>query len=357
MVLKEFLANSDSYVSFIGQYSYVTRIENLGKAIEIAQGNLASDWREDIDTHISQLIGLTQEYERNHGFPFDQNELFKLLDIQEGLGISNLLALGSYIKDNVMVAGPKIALIQQKLATAQNNLIQVLEDFRTLNIKASVDFYNRPENKAVVKVVFPDSAAGLDIEDVGKQIAEFGKNLKLLGSIDTDARAAGYKVLSASKSSPLSVEILTWSGVAVAVFHAVNAALICGERIQKIRQAQEEIKKLQIKNEDADKINEILEGSQSDANDPIKTAKEKILEQASEGNYDHENAPKAVEKGIKYIQNLVVNGGQVTVYLQPQNVETLKKPQDYLEIKKTEAIASNSYTEGKRIERGDNRSE
>lgn len=349
MIVAEFLASISNFVEFNRTTNYTQRFQQLNSIVSKARNNLGGAWQAEIEAAIKELVDITIKYEISTGFPFDKNPAFEFFGIQDGLGIGNLIILSQLIKNDVIGAEQKVTAISQKLTNHIQHLDNIRNTFQQLGIASYGDYYKRDSDKVIISVKFPSSEdKAYEAKDITKLLDEFDKNLRFFGRIHKKSREAGYKVLTISKSSPVTMEILTYSAVGYAVSKSVNSVLTSIEKVQKIRLLQKQIGELGLKN--AAKIDELLEEEQREMQNAENDALQSIMDGSKPEDYEGENPQVGVKKGIKYIQELVVNGGEVNVYLLPTNLPDSDNPEQELIEMKTNAAIGEGIMETKKLD-------
>ncbi len=325
MVVKELTASVHHLSEFFARTSYIAETARAVNSFNSAYGSVSPNYSQAIAA-FNQLQQRCISYESQNGFPLDGNPYVELLGISPYVGegaIANLLEL---FDSNPAEAEKILGVSQNKLQVAQQITDSLKESLKKLPIhQEATNFYQVREDQVVTRFTHPaKQSAGLgasanDIENIQKILTNIGKLSK-----STDAYI--FEVMAISQSSPETILVAVGLKLAIPLNFITKTVLKRWREVEEVRNIRAQTEKLQAETEHTkaskDKILKELQSLEDSSASDNKRIAQAVVETYGK---DLDGAVNEVEKGIeesiKSLENLIIQGGNVNIYLQPGQLQ------------------------------------
>jgi len=333
MVAKEFVASVHHVSRMFRQYSYVDQLTQITNSFQQANNSINPVY-DPVLTKVDELISKTINYESATKFPFDGNPYVALMGIGSYLGVGALENLKIGIQTNPSEAERLLLSAKNKLQACEQTTSALQRALKSLpGYAEAIEMYVVSEDRVVVRLVLPDDEV-FTLDESSRHITKLLNSLKQVGRLDKrDEAAYQFEVIALSHSSPEEVLL------ALAVKTGLVLNIIFKTLLKRWREV-EEIRNLRAKTE---KINaetestrahkkralEALGAIEEESIENNKQLAQKIVEEFGDELDGAKNeVTKGIEESIGFVENLIVNGGTVNVYLGPAYLEA-KDPQGW----------------------------
>jgi hypothetical protein len=322
MVVKEFHASLIALEKFLDKTNLPQRLVSFATSLNGRSGRLTHDEiTTRIDPSIDSLQAMLIEFEEETGFPLDGSPFLETIGLEQALSISTWEEIRvKFRSDDVRAVIVEVGELSTLIAHTKPNIEQATRLLRSLGVNGTGEFYKRDDQHILVTLKFNDESD--QISDLSSEIATLKKHLELLARIDKAPEAKIIKVLSASKASPLHIDLIVYASVGMAINKVVHGLLVNVGKIQDIRKQQQEIRSLKLANDREEAILRQLKDEESDYNDPSVIAAEEIMKATDANKIDGSEAEvnKAVLVACKYLVKLFDQGSEVRVYITAKNL-------------------------------------
>lgn len=325
MVTKELIASVYHLHSFLSSSSYVGNFRNCVSIFEASNKNINPNYSQTID-NLRTLQSRVIDYEQKTSFPFDGNPYLKMLGIEPYMGIGSIQRLIELLDLNPGEADKLLSAAVSKLQNAQNITNSLNESLKPLPLYGDAATFYKPSDDYVIARFIMPAKENSTLDNSVKDMDALQSALENIGKLNKGQGAYSFKVVAISQSSPESVLVMILVQSAFVLNTIAKTLLKRWGEVEGIRNIRAQTEKLAAETDhikaSKDKILKELESMEKPSNsDDKKLAKFIVDEFGGEIDGARNEVEKSVVESIKYVENLIINGGRVNIYLEPGQIQ------------------------------------
>jgi hypothetical protein len=324
MVVKELTASAYHFVVFLQKTNYVNSILAAYNSFRPIYSSLNGSYA-GVVQRLRDLQNKTFQYEQESFFPFDGDPLLDMLSVNEYIGVGALESLIQLVETNPAEADALMQVAQNKLNVAQEIAAQLNSGLSRLpEHSLAANMYTPRPEKVMVRFVLPDGEA-LTLDQSAKAHKDLLNALKHIGKLDREPDAYSFEVVVSSHSSPESLLLAISVNGALALNFILKSVLKRWHEIETIRNVRAQTENIEadteLKRVQKEQALAALSALEDASGQGQGVANETVDKFGGELDGEGAEVVRAVEETVKYVENLVVNGGTVNIYLKAVDID------------------------------------